>query len=150
MTKSRASIPSKSGKELRRFIRIAPGQPIPVRLPDGSVREDIVYDISPAGMQLRCDAATAGVIHPLGEPLGPRNLPRVKVEITLPVAGTNRLIFVQCKLCYVRELPDRTISMGLQFERFDGEVKQYFHKFIEESLEPPSKTNPTRDIWTRR
>jgi hypothetical protein len=127
-----------------------PGQPIPVRLPDGSVREDIVYDISPAGMQLRCDAATAAIIHPLDEPVGAYDLPRVKVEMTLPVAEKNKLISVQCKLCFVRELPDRTISMGLQFEQFDGEVKEYFQKFIEESLEPPSKTDPTRDIWTRR
>jgi len=120
-------------RELRLLIRITPSQPIPVRLPDDMVYEDIVYDISPAGMQLRCDKATAAVIHPLDEPLLTDNLPRIKVELTLPVAEKNELISVQCKLCYVRELLGGIICMGMRFQRLDEQVNEYLQKFIEES-----------------
>jgi hypothetical protein len=113
-----------------------PGQPIPVRLPDGSVREDIVYDISPAGMQLRCDEATAAIVHPLDEPLGVDNLPQISLEITVPVAGKSETLSVKCKLCFVRNMPDRTVGIGVHFEQFEGNLGEYFQKFIQECLEP--------------
>ena len=120
-------------RELRQFVRITPSQPIPLRLPDGVVREDIVYDISPTGMQLRCDKTTAAVIHPLDKPLLTDNLPRVEVELTLPLAEKVELISVQCRLCYVREFLGGRISMGMRFQRLDEEVSEYLQKFIEES-----------------
>jgi len=132
----RATFLGKPAKELRRFIRIVPGQPIPVRLPDGTVREDIVYDISPAGMQLRCNGATAAIVHPPDKPLGVDDLPRIDLGITLPVTGKTEALSVKCKLCFVRTMPDDTIGMGVFFERFEGDLGEEFHQFIQECLEP--------------
>jgi hypothetical protein len=134
----RATFLGKPAKELRRFIRIVPGQPIPVRLPDGTVREDIVYDISPAGMQLRCNEATAKKVHPLDEPLGVDDLPRIDLQITLPVTGKNEALSVKCKLCFVKNMPDDTVGMGVFFEQFEGDLSEDFQQFIQESLEPPA------------
>ncbi len=140
----RATFLGKPAKELRRFIRIVPGQPVPVRLPDGTVREDIVYDISPAGMQLRCNEATAKKVHPLDEPLGVDNLPRINLEITLPVTGKKEALPVKCKLCFVRNMPDDTVGMGVFFEQFEGDLGENFQQFIQECLEPaPDPLEPS-------
>jgi len=136
----RITLTGKRAKELRRFIRIVPSRPVPVRLPDGVVREDIVFDISPAGMQIHCDEATAAIIHPLDEPLGVDNLPNIDLEITLPVTGENAAATVKCKLCFVKNLPDGKVSIGMAFEDFKGEVREYFQRFVRESLEPPPES----------
>ncbi len=136
----RAKFPGTPAKEHRRFIRIVPSRPIPVRLPDGVVREDIVFDISPAGMQIHCDEATAAIIHPLDEPLGVDNLPNIDLEIILPVTGNNEAMTVKCKLCFVRNLPDGKVSIGMAFEDVKGKVSEYFQQFLRESLEPPPES----------
>jgi len=130
----------KPTKELRRFIRIVPSRPVPVRLPDGNVREDIVVDISPAGMQIHCDEATAAIIHPLDEPLGVDSLPNIDLEITLPVTGKNAAVTVKCKLCFVKNMPDGKVSIGMAFEDFKEEVSEYFQRFVRECLEPPPES----------
>ena len=136
----RITLTGKRAKELRRFIRIVPSRPVPVRLPDGVVREDIVFDISPAGMQIHCDEATAAIIHPLDEPLGVDNLPNIDLEITLPVTGKNAAVTVKCKLCFVKNMPDGKVSIGMAFEDFKEEVSEYFQRFVRECLEPPPES----------
>lgn len=125
-----------SGKKRRQYPRIHLNRPIPARLPDGSVHDDLVQNVSVGGLRLRCDRQIAIVIHPDGKDFDPENAETLDLQITLPVEGKDRVIMIECRVCYVKDNPDGTMGIGVQFAEFKEDTLEHFSRFVMESLMP--------------
>lgn len=125
-----------SEKMRRQYPRINPNRPIPARLPDGSVHDNLVQDISVGGLRLRCDRQIAIVIHPDGHEFHPENTQALELHITLPVEGKDQVVRVECRVCYVKDNSDGTMGIGVQFAEFKEDTLEHFQRFVMESLIP--------------
>ena len=120
----------------RQDPRIKPNQPVPVRLPDDTERDDLVNDISLGGIGIQCDRAVAMIIHPTSGRIDPDNAPIVELQIQFPTAGTRKMVPIKCRLRYVRGNPSGTFDFGLQFTDLDKDAQKQLKRFIRESLMP--------------
>lgn len=122
--------------EKRQNPRIELNRPVPVRLPNGDIRGDLVKNISLSGMALECDSTTADIIIPSGRPIDPDDPPVVSLEITLPVGHEDVAMEIGCRIRYRIAGPHGKISIGLEFRDVRTEDLRGFWQFIEESLTP--------------
>ncbi len=110
--------------------------PIPVRLPDGTVRSDLVLDISRGGLRVQCDREVAVIFHPGGERLVPENPQIIELEFGFPVGGKEERVSVSCRLCYIKGTVEGGIDIGMEYVEFKGDSFDHFQRFLEESLIP--------------
>ncbi|MDX1513338.1 MAG: PilZ domain-containing protein [Gammaproteobacteria bacterium] len=125
-----------SQEERRQDPRIELNRPVPVRLPNGDSRDDIVKTVSLSGLTLECDVATADTIVPAGESIDPSDPPVVSLEVSLPVAGDNVPMEMSCRVRYRIAGPGGKVNIGLEFKDVRTENLRGFWQFIEESLLP--------------
>jgi hypothetical protein len=59
-----------------------------------------VYDISPDGLQIRCNRETMYAIHPGGEFIRKNNAPLIDVVFSLPIGKSHRQIKATCIIYY--------------------------------------------------
>jgi c-di-GMP-binding flagellar brake protein YcgR len=126
----------KSPEMRRQDPRIKPNQPVPVRLPDDTERDDLINDISLGGIGIQCDRVTAMLIHPTGGRVDADNAPTVELHIQFPTSGTRKMVPIKCRLRYVRGNPSGTFDFGLQFMDLDKDAQKQLKRFIRESLMP--------------
>lgn len=125
-----------SAVEKRQNPRIELNRPVPVRLPSGEIRDDLVRNISLSGMTLECDPAAADVILPSDQPVDPEDPPAVSLEVTLPIGGEDVTLELDCRVRYRIAGPGGKVNIGLEFRGARTENLLGFWQFIEESLLP--------------
>lgn len=120
----------------RRYPRIRPNHPISIRLPDETVKTNLIQDISRGGMRLQCDRETAALFHPDGGRITPENAPKIELRIDFPIAEKIESVSVSCRICYVRGNVAGTIDLGIEFVEFEGQSFELFQQYVQESLLP--------------
>jgi PilZ domain len=130
----------KRNDDKRHFPRIAVNLSVRMRRADGPVVSTTAHDITPAGLQIRCDRATALAIQPSGRYVAGEPGQRVLVRFALPLRAGSTVVDVESRLAHLSILPDapaeRGIALGLEFERFVGEGRKVLQRFIEEVMQP--------------
>ncbi len=75
-----------------------------------------LLNISPDGMQIRCNVATAQVLHPTGGKICPGHAPIVQTEATLLLPRGESVLSICAQLTYLTTLPEEPrCVMGLRF-----------------------------------
>lgn len=128
------------GEDKRNYPRIAVNLPLRMRRAGGPVVSATAHDITPAGLQIRCDRATALVIHPAGRYVAGEPGQQVLVRFALPLRAGAAVVDVECRLVHLSIVPDappeRSVALGLEFERFLHEGKENLGRYIEEVMQP--------------
>jgi hypothetical protein len=96
-------------------------------------------------MHLRCSRALAAYIHPTLAAIETDKWPKAVLAIGLPYPKGIPEIIVECSLRHVSEITSDEIAFGVQFERFNGDGKKHFRRFITESLRPDEATPMNTD-----
>ena len=84
----------------KRLTRIEIKRPIALVDGSGNVATAVAYDISPGGMQIHCDRATANLLNPVGRPSRPDQIPRVDAHFALPLKSGYAKVDVECRIVY--------------------------------------------------
>jgi PilZ domain-containing protein len=126
-------------EDRRKYPRLKLQIPVQVQNQNGKRVAAILYDISPDGLQLRCDRKIADIIHPGGKQIAETDQPSVTVGFNLLQNGTNTEIIVRCSICYFALLTsseNNEVAFGLCFRQFKGKCLQHIKQFFLSEMEP--------------
>ncbi len=129
----------KSFEDRRKYPRLRLDIPVKVKYQSDKFVEARLYDISPDGLQIRCDQPTAGLIHPSGKPIPEHAQPSVLIGFTLPANNENSEIIVKFSIWYFALLTDGAINevaFGLCFRQFKGDCRQRISQYFLSEMEP--------------
>ena len=130
---------NKTFEDRRKYPRLILQIPLKVHIGNGLYALACLHDISPDGMQIRCNKQTEGQIHAIAKIREGREKPSIMVEFKLPNDPTNEAIVVKCRICYFGPLTAGAkddVAFGLQFAQFSGtSLKKIKHFFLSE-MEP--------------
>lgn len=96
----------------------------------------ILYDISPDGVQLRCNRKTAHTIHPDGKFITEKTAPKVTLKFSLPIKGKEKEVTVQAKLYYFSIIEIDVVVFGAKFIQFEKFSSRHVDDFIAGSIIP--------------
>ena len=102
--------------EQRKFPRIDLDIPVAFRNGGGQHCAARLLNIAPDGIQVRCNVATAQILHPGGGKICSNNAPMIQTAIPIPLGDRTETLSVCAKLAYmvtVQEEPRCVV--GLQF-----------------------------------
>ena len=122
----------------RKYPRVVTQQPVEIKYRTKTLQAT-VYDISPDGLQIRCNRNTMFAIHPSGEFIRKNNAPLIDVVFSLPIGKSHRQIKATCTIYYFVLLPEekyKDVAFGVQFKKFKGNSCRYVGEFIEDALVP--------------
>ena len=125
-------------EEQRKYPRIIINCPVNVGFKGKDFRA-MLYDLSPDGLQIRCDRNTLKAIHPSGAFIKKETAPVLDVAFSLLVRNNNRQIGATGAMYYFVLLPDDEgveVAIGMQFKSFKGRSSKYIDEFIEDALTP--------------
>lgn len=128
--------PLYAGVEQRRaFPRVRLSIPVRVGLRGGEVACARIYNLSPDGIQLRCDADAARRIHPSGKSITDGSGPRVLVVLRLKHGSDVRTHVLPCKVFYVLPETSQEIIIGLEFDSLKSAQRELIDAILSASLE---------------
>ena len=120
----------------RAFPRVRLRVPVQVGLADGRVVRARIYNLSPDGIQLRCDSATAKLIHPSGKAISDSSGPKLFVALRLKHGADIRTHVLRCRVFYVLEEDLHNIIVGTMFEDLNPEHRKIIDAVMAASMEP--------------
>ena len=98
-----------------------------------------VHDISPDGIQIRCDVNAAKQLHP-SDKTSPEDVPPLFVKIGLPLPGGVSDLLTESRIIHFAIMSGGDdVAFGLKFLKFVGTGKQDLDRFIAQELEPGSE-----------
>ncbi|MBI1732096.1 MAG: PilZ domain-containing protein [Gammaproteobacteria bacterium] len=130
--------PYESYEERRKYPRVHIDRPVEIRLGREALRA-VIHDISPDGLQIRCDRKTMQAIRPSGSAIKGDDGPVIKVAFSLMIAGKEKPVETAARIYYFVLLPDekpRDVSFGVQFLKLDKRSQADVDAFFREALEP--------------
>ena len=136
--KSSSSQPYDYFEEKRKYPRIVIDRPAEIRH-GGKVLQGVIRDISPDGLQIRCDRKTMQAIHPSGKSIKGENGPLVKVVFKLLVGRQEKTIKAEARLYYFVLLPDEKtsdVAIGARFASLAKECQADVEAFFRDALQP--------------
>lgn len=125
-------------EEKRKYPRIVIDRPMEIRH-GGKVLQGVIHDISPDGLQIRCDRKTMHDIHPSGRSIKGENGPLVKVVFNLPIGRQERPIKAEARMYYFVLLPDEKppdVAFGARFTTLASECQTDVEAFFRDALRP--------------
>ncbi len=128
-----------SFEDRRKYPRLIMNLPVKVKNQQGRYIEAKLHDISPDGLQLRCNRKTAELIHPGGRQIVDDAQPSIGVGFNLTVNEQSREIIVRCSVCYFVLLEDNEsdeAAFGLCYRQFKGESLRHIKEFFLSEMEP--------------
>ena len=132
----------------RRLPRVVLRCPVRVATEGGEQVTATVHDISPDGLQLRCDGKAARAIHPARRAIRPgEEAPHVEVILRLPVTGGAETVRVLGQLIYFSLIASNVVAIGVRFVSISRADVARMDRFWMAALEPaavPSKASPPR------
>ncbi|MDX1518946.1 MAG: hypothetical protein R3318_02405 [Gammaproteobacteria bacterium] len=123
-------------EEKREYPRVSLNALAALGLPDGFDVNVIVHDISPDGVQLRCNRKTAHMIHPSGKFITGATAPGATLKFSLNVENREREVQVLIRLFYFTIISTDTVAFGAKFEKFEKFSGQFVEKFISQAMTP--------------
>ncbi len=123
-------------EEKREYPRVSLNALAALGLVDGFDVNVIVHDISPDGVQLRCNRKTAHMIHPSGKFITEASAPYADLAFSLPIENVDREIKVQIKLFYFTIISADTVAFGAKFGKFEKFSDRFVEKFIDQAMRP--------------
>ena len=136
--KSSPSRPYDNFEEKRKYPRIVINRPAEIRY-GGAVLHGVIHDISPDGLQIRCDRKTMLGIHPSGKSIKGEYGPLVNVVFNLPVGRQEKTIKAEARMYYFVLLPDEKpldVAFGARFVSHAKECQADVEAFFREALQP--------------
>lgn len=130
-----------SYEERRKFPRIRIDIPMQIQYDKTKFVHTRIYDISPDGIQFRCDQKTAQLLHPSGKLIEEDKKPSVIVIFTVPYKKVKKEIIVRCQILYFtllsgKHIENENIAFGLKFNKFEGNSGKYAGWFIYNEMKP--------------
>jgi hypothetical protein len=120
----------------REYPRVTLTMPVQIGLKDGKVVCARLYRMSPDGLQVRCDPATARQIYPEGTPVVAAQAPEVMVLLRTRHGNDMQTQAVRCRLTYVIADSRSEIIMGLGFVDLLPEQRSSIDAILAASLIP--------------
>ena len=136
--KSVASPPYEIYEEKRKYPRVAVDRPMEM-LSGGQELQGVIHDISPDGLQIRCDRKTMQAIRPSGKAIKGGTGPLVNVVFRLPIGRREKTIKAEVRLYYFVLLPDEKtfdVAIGARFTSQAGECQADVEAFFRDALQP--------------
>jgi hypothetical protein len=96
----------------------------------------ILHDISPDGVQLRCNRKTAFKIHPSGKFITDKTAPEFVLKFALPIGGKEKDVIVQSKVYYFTIIATDVVAFGAKFKKFEKFTQRHVDDYIEQSIVP--------------
>lgn len=109
----------------RIFHKVKRRLPIKITTDQGQIVFCSLYDISPDGLQVRCERDMVLKINPEGLQIDELNPINVVTTFPLPVADEIVKITIHCEVSYIAIIPDNIneqFAIGLKFNRKEGQV----------------------------
>lgn len=120
--------------ERRRFPRIPVQLTGRIASPEGQELTAAVEDISVAGLQLRCDSATALKLTPRGHLTSKGD--RVDFDLCLDLNdGESSRFLARCRVVFCRRVAQHDYRMGLELMSLDTDRLKRLERFIVEQLQ---------------
>tara|TARA_B100000809_G_C14636880_1_gene350693 strand:- start:65 stop:478 length:414 start_codon:yes stop_codon:yes gene_type:complete len=126
-------------EDRRKYPRLTICVPVKVYFDPGKYAEAWLQDMSPDGLQIRCDKELANKINATGEGTLGKKKPSLIVEFVLPHQNSDSKIIAQCSICYSTALPPESnheIAFGCLFKQFKGDCLTHIKDFFLNELEP--------------
>lgn len=123
-------------EERRQYPRIELGAPVELFLPGQEKAACLAYNVSPDGLQVRCNRQTAARINPGGRPIREDSAFEVGVSLVFPLKSGPRPCRARCRVLYFALVAADTVAFGMRFVKFRGDDRDAVLRFIQQSLEP--------------
>lgn len=121
----------------RKYPRLQIHLPIKIRTKPGKYVHAKIFDLSPDGLQIRCDRDTGQLIHPVEEAIDFDNKPIVVVAFNIPHHKGEKEIIVRCKICYKKLLNQGSkVAFGVKFTCFKENCDKYISQYFAYEMEP--------------
>lgn len=123
-------------EEGRRFPRIPAALPVTLSFGQSQTIEAVTYDISPDGIQIRCNKYVAQSIHRRDERIPESERPIVDIALNLPVKRAEKKFAAKCQVVYLifleqaAESETENAALGLRFLTLKGRSEKYLSKFL--------------------
>lgn len=122
---------SQANSEAREYPRIALEIPVAFRNGAGQHCAARLRNLSADGLQVRCNIATAFVIHPRGEKLQPDTQPLLHATAVLPLASGTETLSIGVRLVYSATLDDEPrCVLGFQFLSLRPKARRLVEAFV--------------------
>ena len=125
-------------EEKRKYPRIVVDRDAEIRI-GTTVLHGVIHDLSPDGLQLRCDRETMRAIHPSGKSIKGEKGPLIKIVFTLPLGAGEKSVAMDARMYYFVLLPDakpNDVAFGARFTAPAGAAKDNLDAFIHDALQP--------------
>ena len=126
-------------EEKRAYPRLKVDCPVRLTTSDGQEISARIYDMSPDGLQIRCDRQSAAILNPGGRMINPESdSSRVKAIFTLTDREDDMEISVDGRLYYfvlIKNAGEQDVAFGLRFEEFEGHSVANFGRHLFNELE---------------
>lgn len=126
-------------EEQRNYPRLRLDVPVIILCADRQLVEGRVFDISPDGLQIRCNREAALTINPGAKQINPMDKVMVSTIFSLPSNAGNKQIKVISNIYYftlINDGSEEDVAFGLKFKKFDGTCGRYVDQYIMRELEP--------------
>lgn len=121
-------------RRMPRILLRVPGRAISQ---SGGVVDVTIRDLSPDGLQLRCDRAAAKAIHPGARAIKDgEKAPYVQVELDLPSRAGPASVQVLARLVYFSLIAPNVVAIGVRFKSISMAHQRLLRQFYREALEP--------------
>ena len=130
-------------EESRKYPRVKFKHPVQIYLGDGRCVSASIYDISPDGLQIRCNRETAAALNPTGKKIDQKHNLSVNAVFSLPINNEQKKVTVSCKVYYfviITGNAEEDVAFGLQFKKFEGKSIKYIGRHILSELEPATES----------
>ena len=121
----------------RRMPRIVLRCPGRATTGTGAVVDVTIRDLSPDGLQLRCDREAAQAIHPSGRAIkAGEKAPYVEVDFEVPIRAGATGVRVLARLVYFSLIAPDVVAIGAKFKSMSKPHERHLRQFYKEALEP--------------
>ena len=96
----------------------------------------ILHDISPDGVQLRCNRKNAHIIHPSGKFISEKTAPEVILKFSLAIDEKEKDVIARVKLYYFSIIEMDAVAFGAKFIQFEKFTGRHVEDFIMKSVIP--------------
>jgi hypothetical protein len=120
----------------RGYPRVKLRMPVQIGLAGGRVVIARIYNMSPDGVQIRCDRATAASILPDTSRLKPGEGPELLLVMRLTLGQDTRSHVIRCRLSYALPESAAEVIMGLTFQELLPAQREAIDAALGASLEP--------------
>jgi len=120
-------------EEGRRFPRIKVTVPITLAYEEQQKLEAMIYDVSPEGIQIRCNHETAKLLQLKKEHIEGNKRREVVSVFNLPVMRQEKKLTTVCEICYMILLDENEkdeAALGLKFTKLKGRSSKYLTQFM--------------------